>query len=344
VNWGILGHDWAVALLRQGLGTGRMAHAYLVCGPPHIGKTSLALALAKALNCEEPHPPCGQCRSCLRIAQHKHPDVRLITGDGSADSIKIDQIRALQREAVLSPYEGKHRVYVLRGMDRATMEAANCLLKTLEEPPGQVVLILTAVRAEALPPTVVSRCQRIDLRPTSCEVVETALRDRGVPASQAHLLARLSAGRVGWALGASQDSGMLEKRKHDLDRLVDLLSAGRVERLDFASRVSRDPGGSRRAIELWLGWWRDMLLLCGAAGGYLINVDRREELESLAGQTTLAEAWAALEALQATAAQLEAHVNARLAWEGLLLKLPRWPHAGSSQSSTGTTERKLPER
>jgi hypothetical protein len=137
---------------------------------------------------------------------------------------------------------------------------------------------------------------------------------------------------------------MLEKRKHDLDRLVDLLSAGRVERLDFASRVSRDPGGSRRAIELWLGWWRDMLLLCGAAGGYLINVDRREELESLAGQTTLAEAWAALEALQATAAQLEAHVNARLAWEGLLLKLPRWPHAGSSQSSTGTTERKLPER
>ena len=331
MSWGIVGHDWAVELLRRTLVSGRVAHAYLFSGPPQIGKTALALALAQALNCTQPTPPCGHCVSCQKIANRTHPDVRLIVGEGAGESIKIDQVRALQRRAVLSPYEGRYRVFILRRMDLASTEAANSLLKTLEEPPGHVVLCLTAVHAEALPATVVSRCQRLDLRPAARQVVADALTEGGLPAPRAQLLARLSAGRVGWALGASQDDGILRQRQQALDQLVGLLSADRVERLDFAWKASRDPGHSRRLIELWTSWWRDLLLLCGDRECHLVNIDRNDELGSAAGQTTLSRAWAALSALQAASAQLEANVNARLALEGLLLKLPRCRPAGEPQ-------------
>jgi DNA polymerase-3 subunit delta' len=333
MSWQIIGHNWAVAFLRRALATGRVAHAYLFVGQPQIGKTRLALALAQALNCTRPDPPCGECASCLKIEHGTHPDVRVIEGEGAGGSIKIDQVRALQRETVLSPYEGRSRVWILRSMDRATIEAANSLLKTLEEPPPHVVLVLTAVYAELLPPTVVSRCQRLDLRPAALSDVETRLRELGISLPQAQLLARLSGGRVGWALQAAQDTKLLRQRHADLEQWIQLLSADRVERLDFAWKASRDPLASRELLERWTTWWRDLLLLCGHNERYLLNLDGSDDLTRLAARSTLKEVWAVLRALQAAAAQLEANVNARLAWEGLMLQLPHWqPFTLASQS------------
>lgn len=327
MSWQIIGQDWVVALLRRGLETGRMAHAYLFCGPPQVGKTRLARTLAQALNCERPDPPCGRCPSCRKIEQGTHPDVRLIAGEGAGQSIRIDQVRALQREAVLSPYEGRRRIFVLRRMDLATVEAANCLLKTLEEPPSQVTLMLTAVQTELLPSTVVSRCQRLDLRPVARQQIEAALRAQGMPDDKARLLARLSGGRVGWALQAAGDEAVLEQRRQGLEQLVWLLAADRVDRLEYAHKVSRDAAACRDLIELWATWWRDLLVLCGQGEDHLLNVDRAGELRSQAGRSSEPLAWSMLIALQATAAQLEANVNTRLAMEGLLLKLPHWQAA-----------------
>ena len=320
----MVGHEWAVALLSRRLATGRVAHAYLFCGPPQVGKTRLARILAQALNCPQPEPPCGQCPSCLKIEKQTHPDVRLISGEGAGDSFKIDQIRDLQREAAFFPYEGRHRVFILRRMDLATMEAANSLLKTLEEPPQHVVLILTALTAENLPSTVVSRCQRLDLRPIGRSRIEAALQARGLTPEKARLLARLSAGRIGWAIEASGDDAILSRRQRDLDHLIHLLSAGRVERLDVASKIARDPRVCRDLVELWAAWWRDLVLLSGKNEESLVNIDRATELQSLAQPSRLAEAWATLRTLQTVAAQLEANVNARLAMENMLLKLPHW--------------------
>jgi DNA polymerase III subunit delta' len=331
MSWQIVGHDWAVDLLRQSLAASRVAHAYLISGPPQVGKTRLAMAMAQALNCAQPYPPCGQCTSCVKIAQNTHPDVQLIIGRGTGESIKIEQIRTLQREAILAPYEGRYRVLILRRADLATLEAANSLLKMLEEPPAHVTLVITAVQVEALPATVVSRCQRLDLRPLTYQAVERALLDKGVPSPKAHLLARLSGGRIGWAFSASQDDGILHRRQLHLDQLVALLAADRVERLDFAWKASRDPLSMHEQIEMWTSWWRDLLLLNGQGESHVLNVDRIDELQSWARQSSLAQVRTVLQALQSTISQLEANVNARLAIEGLLLKLPRWrPEVTSS--------------
>jgi DNA polymerase-3 subunit delta' len=332
--WEIVGHEWAVTLLRRSLATGRIAHAYLFSGPPQVGKTTLARLLAQALNCSDSNPPCGNCPSCLKITRGIHPDVQLVVGEGARESIKIEQVRALKREAVLAPYESRYRVFILRHVDRASVEAANSLLKLLEEPPAHAVIVLTAVDIEALPATIVSRCQRLDLRPAAQSAVESALRHRGMPRDHAQLLARLSGGRVGWAVSASQDKASLSRRKQDLDTLIELLSSDRIERMEFADSVAaaakagREPVSSRRRLELWTGWWRDLLLVQAASDRRtaegVVNVDRLAELFALSGQVTRSQALAALQALQAAADQLEANVNARLAWEGLLLQLPRW--------------------
>jgi len=339
VGWPISGHDWAVSLLSDSLASGRLAHAYLFSGRPQIGKTTLALALAQAVNCTaaeagDGDPPCGRCPSCLKIARRRHPDVRLIEGEGAGGALKIDQVRALQQEAVLRPYEGRYRVFILRQADRATLEAADSLLKTLEEPPAHVLLILTATHAEALPPTVVSRCQRLDLRPLSAGQVAEVLEARGAPAADGQLLARLSGGRLGWAIRAWGDEALLAQRQQDLDHLVRLLTCSRVERLDFvwqALQGRRDQEArlqwARQIVELWTAWWRDLFLLGIAGPENVINIDRLEELHAWAQHSRSSQAWQALQALRETAAHLEANVNIRLALEGLLLKLPRWPQA-----------------
>jgi DNA polymerase-3 subunit delta' len=323
MTWQIIGHDWAVMLLRRSLAAGRVAHAYLLTGPPKIGKSTLALALAMALNCEDADPPCGRCRSCSKTLKGVHPDVQLVEGQGKADRIQIGQIRDVQRDSALTPYEGRHRVIILERADRATAEAANSLLKTLEEPPAHVVLVLTAVHPETMPTTVVSRCQRLDLRPASRNEIEKALTGRGASPSHARVLAQLSGGRVGWALDAFGDDTILEQRERDLNQVLALMASDRVERLEFALTASQDPVTARRQIELWTTLWRDVLLLHCPGEGHVVNVDWIQSLRPLAKQTSLEQARSMIRALQTTAEQLESNVNTRLALEGLLLKLPR---------------------
>jgi DNA polymerase-3 subunit delta' len=247
--------------------------------------------------------------------------VRLIAGEGVGGNIKIEQVRTLQHEAVLAPYEGRYRVFIVRQMEQATLEAANSLLKTLEEPPAQVILVLTAIHSESLPRTIVSRCQHLGLRPVATPVIEEVLCDKGVDPVQAQLLARLSGGRLGWALQAAADENLLRQRQQGLDRLTRLLTAGRVERLACAHEVSGDPASARQLVELWTCWWRDLILFGQGAEG-LVNADQIEQYRPVSEQLTLTHALAIVRALQATAAQLEANVNTRLALEGLFLQLP----------------------
>ncbi|MEA3460022.1 MAG: DNA polymerase III subunit delta' [Chloroflexota bacterium] len=320
--WQVIGHEWAVKLLKCSLDNGRVSHAYLLTGPPQIGKTTLALDFARALNCAGKKKPCGECTSCRKIAHGTHPDVRVIEGEGG--TIKIDQIRDLQRQASLSPLEGRWKAYIIRQMGQATTEASNCLLKTLEEPPAHVILILTASNVQSLLPTVVSRCQVLNLHLLTAEEVQNALQEHwGVEDAQAELLARLSGGRLGWAVDASRDKDVLKRRGECLDKLTDLLGRGKVERFAYARKLSQDPERMREVLDWWLSWGHDLLLVREGSQTEITNLDRRASLLKQAERYGLGQIHGFLTALRAAVYALEHNANARLALEVLMLSLPR---------------------
>jgi len=320
--WPVIGHEWAVALLRRAVMTGRLGHAYLFTGPAGVGKGTLAQALAQAVLCTGDAPPCGRCRACRLVAAGHHPDLHWLTPqDGS---LKIEQVRGLERQLALTPVEGSRHVAVLEGMERATVGAANALLKTLEEPPPSVLLILLTEEADALLPTIVSRCQVLPLRPLPRATVEQALRERwGVEPDRAALLARLSGGRLGWAVRAVQDPSLLESRAARLEALQRLLAAGRVERFAYAEKLARDKEAARETLTLWAGWWRDLLLLVSGAEAPLTNVDYQEALRRWAERYDLVTVRRCLDALHQALHRLDQNANPRLTLEVLMLDLPR---------------------
>lgn len=331
--WQVVGHEKAVALLNNSLKGGKLSHAHLFVGPKHVGKMTLAINLAQALNCEGDEKPCGDCRQCLRIAGQKHADVVVIGLDGRAE-IGIDQIREMGHSASLRPFEGRHRVFIIDGAEHLSHEASNCLLKTLEEPPPNVQLILLAINERLLLPTVLSRCRRLELRPLSTPVAEQALTERwGVPRERARVLARLCSGCLGWAVVAFSDEGLLGERWQKLTTLTRLTRVGLEERFAYAAQLanqfSKDRESVQEVLSLWVGWWRDLMLVKGGCGNFVSNVDQETTLHREAEGYSLTQIKEFVESLQRAMEQLDQNANPRLVLEVLMLAIPKGGEGGN---------------
>jgi len=325
-NWGLLGHDWAVDMLRQHIVHGAVRHAYLFTGPPGLGRRTLTLRFAQALNCAQPSAPgeaCRACRDCKHIASMQHPDLAVIRAEQEGGTLKVDQVRAVQRMLALKPYQSRYRVALFLRFQEANPSAANALLKTLEEAPDHAILLLTADNAEQLLPTIISRCEVLRLRPMPIESVEGYLRQRGADESTARLVAHLSGGRPGYALRMLEDPNTLDFRHQRLDDLRQLLSASRVMKFEYAEKLARDRDAMRQVLLLWLAYWRDVMLRAAQADTPLANVDRADEIETLAAGLSLIEARRLVSDLELAIERLERYINARLLAEVLLLD---WPH------------------
>lgn len=323
--WPVVGHEWALDLLARGLRSGRLSHAYLFTGPAQVGKTTVAQAVAQALVCERrtdgDGAPCGTCQACQRVAENRYPDVQLVAA--TKNVIQIDQVRALQADAALSPLEGRYKVFIISEIERATLPAANALLKTLEEPPPQVVVLLTSNRRDQVLPTILSRCQVIGLRPLPLAQVRTALQTRwGVDEARAQLLARLSAGRLGWAVTAYTDPDMWQARTKRLDDLLALTAEGHLGRLAYAEALSRAGDDVEVTLGVWAGWWRDVMLVQRQLAGDVLNLDRKAQLAQQASLYRPEQVEAVLADLLQTLQRIKMNVNLRLALDVLLL---RWP-------------------
>jgi DNA polymerase-3 subunit delta' len=290
-----------------------------------VGKTTLAQALAAALLCQnEAATPCGDCRACRLVTSGNHPDLHIVESERIGGSLKIEQVRDLQRPLSLTPVEGRRRVAILCRFEEATISAANALLKTLEEPPAYVVLVVLATDADRLLPTIVSRCQQVALRPLPVATVEQALIKRwGAEAERAKLLAHLSGGRLGWAVRALKDGTTLQHRAQRLGDLDSLLSASTPERFRYAERLARDRAATQEVLDLWMGWWRDVLLLAAGANAPLTNIDRHSVLHNHARHFGIEQSTAMIKALRSAVDRLKRNANSRLTIEVLMLDLPR---------------------
>lgn len=325
-NWDLVGNEWAVELLRQQITHGTTRHAYLFAGPSGVGRRTLALRLAQALNCTQPIEtgiPCGQCRDCKQIESMGHPDLTIIQADSEGGILKVDQVREARRMLTLKPYQSKYRVTVFLRFQEANESAANALLKILEEAPSYVVLVLTADYPEQLLPTIVSRCEVLRLRPLQLDIVESFLSERGANDDQARLVAHISGGRVGYALRLMWDSSALEFRHEKLNEAQSFTTATRVDKFSYAEELSKNKDTMRHVLSLWLSYWRDVLLCAGGSAVPLANIDRTKEIESLAERVSISEARRVVSELETSLAQLEANVNARLLAEVILLDWPK---------------------
>ena len=325
-NWNLIGNEWAVDMLKKHVANGTTRHAYLFAGPPGLGRRTLALRFAQALNCPTPLEagvPCGQCRDCKQIAAMQHADLTVVQADAEGGTLKVDQIREARRRLVLKPYQAKYRVALFLRFQEANDNAANALLKTLEEAPSYAVLILTANNPEQLLPTIVSRCEVLRLRSLRIEEAQKELETRGLETGQARLIAHLSGGRFGYALRLLEDDSLLGRREERLNDLQSLISASRVEKFAYADKLSKDKESMRQAILVWLSYWRDVMLRTAQAQTPLVNVDRNLEIEELAQRMDLSAARRVVGNLEAVLEKMERNVNSRLLAEILLLDLPK---------------------
>jgi DNA polymerase-3 subunit delta' len=319
-DWGIIGHDWAVRRLQSAIASGQLAQSHLFVGPPAIGKATLARATARAVLGRDE-------RTRALVDAMRHPDLSWVQPDGDSDSIKVEPVRELLHTLTLAPVESRHRVAVIDQAHLITDSGKNAILKTLEEPNPSVVIILIAPSVESVLPTISSRCQVLNLRPVPVSEIKAALRGRGVASDRAAFIARLSRGRVGWALRAIEDETVLEERKQRLDDLLDLMTSNHTKRFTYAEKLARaDSSEVEATLNEWLLFWRDVTRLAGGeSNADLLNADYRDDIARIAESVDPVSASAMLRGLSETMQHIDRNVNTRLALDVLLLKMPSLP-------------------
>lgn len=325
ISWQIVGHEWATRQLQDAVLREETSHAILITGPESVGKMTLARLLSAALLCkaDPERRPCGQCISCRKMESGNHPDFTLAEPEEGKVKLAIDTIRDVERFLFLTPVESAHKVALISTFEQASLEAANALLKTLEEPPAYGRLIILATDSDLLLPTIVSRSQQVNLRPVAANKIATALVDRwGMGPEKAAKLARISGGRVGWAIRAATDPGVQEAMDNAQAMLFDIMRQDLVTRFGTANTLARHTDNLPEILEIWLTCWRDVLLLHTGNGATITYRERHSELSAIAEVSDMVHTVQIIKFLENALAWLQQNANTQLLVENIILALP----------------------
>jgi DNA polymerase-3 subunit delta' len=314
----ILGHDRIVEVLQRSLRSGKTAHSYMFEGISGSGRKKTALTLIQALFCSTlPDDACGVCLSCRKIDGGNHPDIHLIAPLPDKRDISIEQLREMQHVLSLRPYEAPRKVCIIEPAERMSVSAANSLLKTLEEPPGNALIILLTENAGMLLSTVRSRCQLIRFAPLSPEHVQALLERNGMAPETAALVAPMSGGSLQKALELDNES-LTVRREAVLSRLSQM-NIGRVATVfDAAEELSGNRDATLELLDMLLSFFRDAVHL-GAGNGDIVNRSVREAIESIATRRSFPRNLELLERIYETRRDVQRNANPKLALDRLFM-------------------------
>ena len=316
----ILGHDRIIEVLRRSLRNGKTAHSYLFEGVPGSGRKKTALQLIQALFCTMlPDDACGVCSSCRKIDGGNHPDIHLISPLPDKRDISIDQLRELQHELSLRPYEAPRKACLIDPAERMSINAANSLLKTLEEPPGTALIILLTENAGMLLSTVRSRCQTIRFAPLSPEHVLTLLERSGMSPDAAALIAPMSGGSLQRAL--ELDNEALTTRREAVLSRVGTLNISRIATVfDASEELAGNRDTTLELLDMLLSFYRDAVHL-GAGSEDIVNRSVRPAIESIAARRSFPHNLKLLERIYETRRAVQRNANPKLALDTLFMSM-----------------------
>jgi len=331
----IVGQRRPAQILQSILRTQEVPNALLFSGSEGIGKRSMAMIFVQALLCQNVvHAanginPCGLCRSCKKINSGNHPEFFILEppSDPPTANIKIDQIRAMQEGMVFEPLETAWKVFVIVSAEKMTVEAQNSLLKTLEEPPQYVVMILIASKPSLLLPTILSRCQQVSFSPLSFSQVESILMERrGWTAGDARLAAAITSGKLGEALSLEVDQ--VRAMEEELNLLVKDETLSHYDTLfGVAVKFSSDAATLAKALYYLSAYFRDLLVLLAVEDrlqldrSYLVFSWRMEELLRWSYRMDVRDVTKFLADITTIQQSLVRNINRQLTLETLLMQM-----------------------
>ncbi len=308
----------------------QLPHALIFGGPDGVGKKLLATELAKYLNCqlrpsaEEPSRflyGCDTCSSCKKISAGTHPDVRIISPEETY--IRIDQMRQIRSELNLRPFEGRERVYIIDQAEKLNLEASNSILKTLEEPPENVIIILVSVNPNALLPTIRSRCQLYKFSPIGLSDMIAVLKsEKGLSTEDAEIAAKLAQGSIGKAVSLD----ILDFRKSRKEIFLALRNLLKSRDVVHSSKLAQMLSKEKKLVETWLSLifllLRDMLVLKYSKDRrVLVNFDIANILHNLSSEIDPSNLSSFVESVKEAQRAIDKNANRQLTLEILFLNL-----------------------
>lgn len=322
----IIGQEHIKEHLTTAVTSGKISQAYLITGEVAQGKEFIARIFANALLCENPtdgHNPCGVCHPCTQAAAGSHPDIIIVTHE-KPNTISVDDIRdQIVSTVSVRPFQSTRKIYIMNEAEKMTQQAQNALLKTLEEPPEYVVILLLTTSKTSMLPTILSRCIQLDMRPVEDKIVRQYLmRELKVPDYKADICVAFARGNIGKArnLASSEDFDNIKNEAIRVLKYIKTMDIG--DMIKTLKRLEEYKVNIDDFMDIMMIWYRDVLLYKATMDAdALVFKDEGAEVRRLASESSYEGIEEVLNAVEKTKTRLKANVNFELAMELMLLAI-----------------------
>jgi len=323
-HWPILGHSEIKHYLQSCLNHNTLAHAYLFFGPKSVGKYLMAKNLGASVLClaTDQKRPCNLCQNCLQLGNNTHPDVDIVRKEEDKKDITIDQIRRLQHKLSLKSFLTKYKIAIIDNADNLNEESANALLKTLEEPTPQTLIILIAENKNSLLPTIISRCQQIQFNLLPSFQIENWLLLQGATKKEANIITRLTQGKPGQAVTYLNNKVLLDQRLQKIKQLADIINGTLNDRFHIINTLTDEANSDNSIIadliSEWISFFRD-IILNRINSHFIVNLANQPTIELLSRKFSARQLHVIMAMLLRTKKMLSQSINPRLALENCIL-------------------------